>query len=329
MSEPITRCFAFAHGLGLAVTGPGWLVAQFALEYAGAETGHGPADVEITLAGRTPAHPAIRDRYKSVSWAVSLSDPDAAPLRAEIALGGRPRSFARSLVQGYFVEPLLSLAAARRGMVLLPAAALELDGEALVVMGRSRSGKSTLVARAAARGTATLGDDQVIVGPGARCSSFPRRTRLYPDLRRTAPGAYRGLPRGSRAALLARAVVRRLSGGYVAPSLAVQLRMRAAATLPIGRAVLIEREGTADAVESAPLARDDAVEAALAILAEQRGRLARAPGWEEAAAAAADKERGLLRDALAEVPVERIRIPDRWPAEDAVPALARALGVES
>jgi hypothetical protein len=319
--------FRFAPRLALAVRGAPWLVREFASEYRGAESADAGADVEVSF--ETPIGPdAVRGGHKTVRWEVSLSAAGETPLRAAIALRGRPRSFSRSLVQGYYVEPLLSVAAARQGQVLLPAAAFETDAGALVVMGRSRSGKSTLAFRVAAAGARVLGDDQVLLD-GRDCLPFPRRARLYPDSRQTAPAAYAGLAPRDRVALRARGVLRRLTAGYVAPSLAVETGGRPCGEeLPIARIVLIER-GPGDELGDGPLTADAATDAALDLLRDQRAHLAAAgPAWAEAAAAAERQERERLTAVFASLPLERLRLPDAWGAPRSVEALAARLGLE-
>ena len=80
------------------------------------------------------------------------------------------------------------------------AAALDRDGKALILFGAAGAGKTTLSARAAAGGIRSLGDDQVIVDASPVCWPFPRRMRLYPDLKVTAPEAHALLPARDRAA---------------------------------------------------------------------------------------------------------------------------------
>ncbi len=210
-----------APGLRVALTGDRAARQHFAQEYAPARTA-GPTVVEpdvlveVTSAARLPAGAG---GHKTVRWSVEVGPPDVRPLRARIVLAGRPRRFGLSLVQGFVVEPLVSLAAARTGLVLLPAAALASQRGAVVVLGRSRSGKTSVVARAVAGGRGALGDDQVLVDREGAVRSWPRRLRVYPDLRDTAPQAVGALPRRRRAALTGLAVLDRATRHWVAPSL--------------------------------------------------------------------------------------------------------------
>ena len=58
------------------------------------------------------------------------------------------------VLQGYVIEPLLALLAPAANHVLLPAAAIAPNRSAILLIGRSRSGKSSLSARAATGGIA-------------------------------------------------------------------------------------------------------------------------------------------------------------------------------
>ncbi|MET1232080.1 MAG: hypothetical protein ABWY52_04420, partial [Candidatus Limnocylindrales bacterium] len=69
-----------------------------------------------------------------------------------IDLLGVPISFARSLVQGYVVEPMLSVIAAEHDRALVPGAGVADERGLTLVLGRSGAGKSTLMARLAATG---------------------------------------------------------------------------------------------------------------------------------------------------------------------------------
>jgi len=318
--------FAFAPELVLAVHGPERIVEEFRREYRLAKTTEGDPTVEVSFTKRAPAgETTLAGGHKTVRWRVGLSAPDRSPLRAEIALSGVPATFARSLVQGYYVEPLLALVAARAGRVLLPAAGFDVGGAATLVMGSSRTGKSTLAARVGARGGTVLGDDQVLLG-AAGCSPFPRRTRIYSDFRRTASDAYRSLTRGERAALLVRAVARRLTLGWVAPSLAVELPAASPnSAVPLARVALIERDAPGAALDSRELATTAAVEAALSLLGEHREWLTAAPGWHDACAAAARRERATLSAMFSRVPVEQVPLPEAWGAAESIAALERHL----
>ena len=326
--------YEFAPGLALSLQGRRVAVGHFDAEYAsgGAVAPSGPVAVEVSVgAASQETRASFGGGHKSVRWEVGLSAPDSDPIRAVIGLAGRPRSFGLSLIQGYVVEPLLSFAAARRGRVLLPAAGFSTDGGALVVMGRSRSGKSSVATLALVAGRLLLGDDQVLLEEPRGCRPFPRRLRVYPDLRRTAPAAYAALPARSRRQLRVLSAVDVLSRGYVRPPVRVQasqLGRLARLSSPIARVVLVERTTVRD-VSVAALEPDDAVEAGVALLAEQRAvlRSANDPAWTRALSETSEAEAATLRRALDPVPGERISLPATWDAARAIRALAERLGL--
>jgi hypothetical protein len=309
---------------------------HFAAEYAGTEVrSGGTAGVEIRFdddGGRAAAR-IVCGGYKTVSWVIGLPDAADDVLRASVDLRGWPRSFVLSLVQGFYVEPLLSVAAARKGTVLLPSAGIgERDG-ALLLLGRSRSGKSTLAARALAGGRPLLGDDQVLIDPAGLCRPFPRRLRFYADLRHTAPTAYGRLAAPARAGLFGRAIVASLTRNYVAPP----IRIPPAALgqpglprpLPIARVVLVERSDE-PSLEHSDLRLDDAVASAGEILDEQRTYLrdGGGSGWRAALEEIRRREGEIVAAAWSRTSLSRLRVPRAWTAAEAIPRLARELGLD-
>jgi len=317
------------------VRGAGSARRHFRREYgAGEGVASSAADLEVSFARALPRSTGwiIEGGHKSVGWRVELSPPQDRPLRAWIAVRGLPRSFAYSLVQGYFVEPLLSIAAARNGLTLLPSAALGREGGAILLIGAPRSGKSTVMARATARGLTVLGDDQVLLDPAGRCWPFPRRLRVYSDLSATAPDAYARLAPRRRAGLVARGVAVRVTRGYVAPPLRIapsELGQRnRPAALPLARVYAVERAGEGDAIDSVPLEPAEALAAASRVLAVQRLKLEPAgEAWSSALAEVRRLEEAILGRAFAELPVERISVPAEWPAARAIAGLAERLGI--
>ena len=336
--------FAFAADLRLRVTGENAAIRHARREYGPAEVSQtGRLDLEVSFgslggdAARTAddVHaPTGRGGHKTVAWRVDAGDPDAAPLRARIETSGWPTPFALSLVQGYVLEPLLSIAAARRGIVLIPGAGIVLDDGLVLLLGRSRAGKSTLAARALTAGRTILGDDQLFVGPEATAWPFPRSLRFYPDLARTAPGSFAQLRPRTRQGLRLRAALARLSAGYVRPSLAVngsELGQQwDPVARPIARIVLIERTGDRSDLWADEASPRDAVDWAAELLHEQRARLVGlgGPAWREAVEQTAHAERAILERSFAGCPVERLAVPSSWDAPTAVGAAARWLGID-
>jgi hypothetical protein len=328
------RRFAFRPELVLEVQGSKSVLAHFAAEYGAAEVTGGRGEPSVCVrfdsAEPRPGGGVVDGRYKTVRWQIFLSSSDAPVLTASINISGGPMSFGLSLLQGFFVEPLLALAAVRARYVLLPAAAVELDGKGLLVIGRSRSGKSSVCARALAAGRRVLGDDHILIADGGTIFPFPRRLRLYSDLRLTAPEAYRSLPRMQRRALLARRLVRSATRGYVAPPIRVQpadLGGLPAEPLQLDRILVIE-PGDATEVAESELDVDSLVPLALQVLQEQRTALAATNAdWRRASEAASADEARLLRAAFVETRAERIAVPRGFDAARAVETIAARIGI--
>jgi hypothetical protein len=330
--------FRFGPRVHLRVRGDKAAVAHFVREYGSSRAASdAPLDVEVsvTLGSRNRVAPArsIRGGHKTVRWTVVLGDPEARPLRAAVALRGGPRSFGLSLVQGYFVEPLVALACARAGIVALPSAGLEENNRALLLMGRSRSGKSSVSARALGAGRPMLGDDQVLVETSGVCWPYPRRMRFYPDLRETAPETYARLPAAIRVGLSARRVVRAASRGYVAPSLPVAPgalgQISPPGAMPLGRILVIERAGGSATLTEEPRDPAWAVAQGRALLADQRARLRAGAdaAWVRALDEASRQETSHLETAFGGGDVRLLRIPESWQAPQAIDGLAQRLGV--
>lgn len=330
--------YSLLHQVRLHVSGPRAVVRHFDAEYGPPIEGETTRDPQVDVAFRRgeqgSAALELVGGHKTVRWTVLLPDPDGDRLRASIEVSGRPLSFGLSLVQGYFVEPLVSLAASGSGSVLLPSAAI-VDGDAAVlIIGRSRSGKSSVTVRALAAGKTVLGDDQVFVDASGGVSPFPRRLRFYADIADTAPVAYRKLRPRTRATLAGLALLRRLTRGVVAPPVRVPPgdlgRRPERGSRPLARVVLVERGGTRQALDVIDLEPDVALAHALAILDEQRSKLAAPEGstWEARLARAREQDADILRRAFQAVPVERVSVPAAWGAPEAIAALSDYIGAE-
>jgi hypothetical protein len=333
------RFYAFLPALRLAVCGDAAALQHFDREYGPRALEDAPDRIEVSIQfARQGRRPPAAGRsggggHKSVRWTVALSGPSDRPLNAAISLGGWPPSFGFSLVQGYFVEALLSLAAPASGHILLPAAAIDSDAGPVLIMGPSGAGKSSLSARAIARGRTVIGDDQVLLDSTGRCTAFPRRMRFYPDLRATAPEAYRALPGRTRGLLRARGIVDKMTGGYVRPSLVVDpVDMGRGPELSSGairRVLLLEPRAPVVDMEVTSGDMASLLSDARGLFESQRARLwSIAPeGWREAIASIAAQEQEILRSALAGLPFEHVRIPVGWPPERSIEALAQLIGM--
>jgi ABC-type uncharacterized transport system YnjBCD ATPase subunit len=345
LTRPGCRFYAFLPALRLAVCGDAAALQHFDREYGprALADGHDRSEVSIQFAseGRRRSIKArvvgrsVRGGHKSVRWTVALSGPSDRPVHAAISLRGWPTSFGLSLVQGYFVEALVSLAAPGSGHVLLPAAAIDSDDGPVLILGPSGAGKSSLSARALARGRIVIGDDQVLLDATGRCTTFPRRMRFYPDLKATAPEAYCALPGRTRGLLRARGIVDRLTGGYVRPSLVVDpVDMGGSGELGSGairRVLLLEPRAPVVDMEVTSVDMVTLLSAASRLCEAQRARLwSIAPeDWRQAIAPIAAQEEEILRSALDGLPLERVQIPAEWPPKRSIEALAQLIGVTS
>lgn len=310
------------------------VMEHFVSEY-GAAAGPAVAEPEVEVTFGPVGSPLVEGGHKSVRWRVSLDPPVEGALRLRIQLTGAPKGFGLSLVQGYFVEPVLSLAAARVGVVLLPCAAIATAGDGLMLlMGRSRSGKSSLAVRALAAGGVVFGDDQAFVDAQCRCSRFPRRMRFYADVRRTAPRAFARLRPAIRAKLRALAGVRAVSRGVVAPPVRVPIEdlgiAGGLAATEVRRVVVLERVDDVAEIVQDHLGPEQATGFALELLDDQRRKLMGAsPEWDQFITMLRDGESATLRNAFQVHAVERLRVPSGWAATDALPVLGHLLRLPS
>ncbi|MCW2508973.1 MAG: hypothetical protein JWP68_2121 [Modestobacter sp.] len=342
--------YLFADSVRLRVRGDQRVVRHFDAEYGRVEVpsaaGTGrpgtpvapEPDVDVHVGwgfrvDREAEDEVVTGGHKTARWQVALGPPGASPVRARIALAGGPPSFGLSLVQGYFVEALVAVALARGGKVALPGAAFAIEDGVTVLLGRSGAGKTTLTARALAAGQAVLSDDQVILDGDGRAQRYPRRLRFYPDIRETAPTAWTRLAPRTRSALRRREQLRRLTRGYVAPSLAVPVTELGGTVeprpLPVRRIVVVDRSAGAELTETA---RETAWVAGQAgrLLADQRARLSAdllGGAWADALDAALRAEGDTVASALAGVPASEIVVPSAWGARRSVDALEARLGL--
>lgn len=305
------------------------VLRHFRAEY-GTQESDVPVLVRAEFVERLPHELAldIQGHHKTVHWEVSLGG--VGEVRVTLVLRGWPQWFGLSLVQGYIIEPLVSVAGALHDQVLLPAAAIAEDDGALLILGRSRSGKSSLVARALVAGRPVLGDDQVVVHRGM-VAAFPRRVRVYDDLAEISPKVYEALPASARLSLRARRAVRLATRGYVAPSYAISheaLGGRPDGQLPIRRIVFIERRDVAVLAEEA-LTPQALLDGAAQLLREQRRHLllARRPDWTAMLDVVENRERAALASSTSNVEARRVILPAAWGPGQAITALAHYLGL--
>lgn len=325
-------------GPGLVVSIKGNRIAReyFRAEYdsSAQNADSAPAVLEATIGAnfhrraRKGHRPQLSGAHKLARWRAYMPiEPDEETIRVSVDVRG---PLGLPLVQSYVVEPLVSLATVRAGSVLLPSGAIARGGKAVLLIGRSRSGKSSLAALALAQGLHILGDDQVLISADHGCLPFPRRLRLYPDLARTAPAAFAALPSAARRALTALDAVANLTRGFVAPPVRVSPSRLGAGVarigLPIGEVVVIRRsavdEITSESLQAAALAEE--VEQ---VLLHQRAEIFRVDGLRASFAPLLAGEAAIVSRAVADAPARRVLVPSRWSAERAVGQLADELGL--
>lgn len=338
-----SRAFDLAPGLRIRVEGATSAVAHFEAEYGRvAVDGSGDGAALVVRFGREPAPfaaagrpdvpEAREDRHRWLRWSVVLSEPSMAGATAWIRVAGAPRGTLLSLVQGWVVEPLVSIVAPSTGHVLVPGAAIASPGGLVLLLGGSGAGKSSVSARALAAGATVLGDDQVLVDAAGLCRPFPRRIRVYPDLAATAPDAFATLPSAARTRLAAHRVLERLTAGRLRPSLPLPPSAfgawRPPAPLPIARVLLVEPRVRCLAPQLDRVTPGDAVVTAEHLLRRQRDRFGWiAPArWHAVVEAVARQESAIVADAVRGAEVTRLRLPRDWSAARSVDALAAELG---
>ena len=328
--------YRFGPGLTVSVMGARRARAYFRAEYGAAALADSPVApaLEAVIGTRvraasdeTTPEPNLTGAHKLARWRASVPvSPELDTMRIAVAVRG-PLGLA--LVQSRVIEPFVSLAAVRAGSVLLPGAAIARGDRTLLLLGRSRSGKTSLAARALAAGLRVLGDDQVLVNADRECLPFPRRLRLYPDLARTAPAAFAALPPSVRGRLAVLGRVSALTRGFVAPPVSVSpSAIGAGAPDPIRLLVgdvVVVRRAQVDTLASERLDPGELAAETDDVLMGQRSEIFRVPGVRAAYATLLAHERTIISSALAAAPARRVLVPDSWTAEQAVGALAREL----
>jgi hypothetical protein len=123
--------------------------------------------------GWRPSRSAVVDELFSV-W---VDPADAATRPSRVYVGARRRVRTRDLGHAFAVlesELRQSLAARSRQRTFVHAGVVGWRGKAIVVPGRSRSGKTTLVAEMVRAGASYLSDEFAILDPRGRVHPFPK-----------------------------------------------------------------------------------------------------------------------------------------------------------
>ncbi len=153
----------------------------------------------------------LRGRHKTIRWRIAVCGLDNETTRLVFDGMG---AMAISFLQTFYLEPLLRFKILQAGCALVHGCTLVSGTKSVLFPGGTAVGKTTLMLSQAMRGGKVQGDNYVIVTPKGETYAFPRRLRIYSDLRRTNTEAYRGLPLGERMRLRANALIKVFSLGY-------------------------------------------------------------------------------------------------------------------
>lgn len=247
--------------------------------------------------------------------ALSLSFADGAAFLVDAAaksIGSAwrpPLSFDDALV--YLTGPVLGATLRLLRRSVLHASALEVNGRALVLLGDAGAGKSTLTAALVERGCPLVTEDvcalEVVPAADGEAPQVLRggtRVKLWPESARALFGREDALP-----------LLVPESRDWRKRFLDCSERMTTADALPIAAVVCLERAGDVDRPEATPVAGNDRL---LALLANGYG--ARLVRPDDRAA-----ELSRVSAVAAQVPLFRLRYPDRFTALDDAAACVREL----
>jgi hypothetical protein len=336
-SEDVRERFVFGTGVSLTMEGPRVALGHFVAEYGPTRSSFKPHTGDVHVEIERPPYKELRSMggYKTARWRISLEDSRSDGLGAKIGLLSLPESFGLSLIQGYFVEPLLEMAFNRRDAVLAPAAGFLGGRGVTLLVGASRSGKSSLMVRALAAGVRIVGDDQVIITSRGTAFTFPRRLRVYPDIRTTASSAYRTFSRDVRAALRCLEILSRSTARWIAPPLRIQPSAvgpePAKQELPLERVYLIQRDNRAGEPRRAAVGVHALADEMLTLLDHQRQQLTplfvRDAGWSELLERVRNREREILGQALGDIDAETLVVPSHWEPTRAIDHLQQQIGL--
>ena len=258
-----------------------------------------------------------RRRHKLTRWTIGFSGLEEE--RTRVAFEGQGLMVLPYL-QNFYLEPLLRIKFLQAGHALVHGSSLIKGANSVLFPGGSRVGKTSLTLQQALKGKAIQGDNCVIVTPKGQTFAFPRRLRIYSDLRRTYPDAYHRLRLRERIRLRLANLLKDLSFGYANPAtrLGIQTFVPDCTIRPIARLhsiFVLTSHGRSELVGPIPLGLDELVEKVQAhSFAEGRWLaealapyLGRHP--ESRLLRAAEIEREILHRAFAEVPAFELLVP--------------------
>lgn len=150
-------------------------------------------------------------RHKTIRWRLALWGLEEETTK--LAFEGKG-DMAVSFLQTFYLEPLLRIKLLKAGYSLVHAATMIKGTKSVLYPAGSSVGKTTLMLNQAIRGKAVQGDNYVIVSPVGETFAFPRRLRIYSDLLRTNPAAYRCLPLKEKFRIRLAGLIKALSFGY-------------------------------------------------------------------------------------------------------------------
>ena len=342
----LSETYLFPSGVALRIHSTQRdLLAHFRGEY-GEGTGEpsGRPDVEV-YAGKAAVASSpdpgllasgFAGRHKVLRWRVGVAGIDQDTTTVAFDGGGQ---MVISFLQTFYVEPLLRLKFAARDHALVHAACVVKDGCSVLFPAGSAVGKSTLTLQHAAAGQPVQGDNYVILSPDGRTLAFPRRMRIYSDLRSTAPEVFKRLPAAEQRRLVVAGIVKRLSAGYSNQPrrLTVQQMLAGSKACPEARlqAVFLLKPYFGQGLsEPKRQSVDEAIERMQAISDMEAKYLETALGATRAAPPAAyaeqvrAREREVLSRALKDVPIFELLVPRVKDPAPVVAGIRRLAGMD-
>src|SRR5437868_13109154 len=158
------------------------------------------AETELQSCSEWYQHGVLRDASTYVRWH-GLGEFLVSPAGERITCRRAPEA-AMEAFQVYLLGQALSFALVKAGFEPLHATAIEVDGEAVVLLGDSGFGKSSLAACFLAAGHSLLTDDLLLLRPAAdRFEAYPGppRIKLFPAIAcRFLPHASAGVPMNAK-----------------------------------------------------------------------------------------------------------------------------------